>query len=256
MEIFIEALTNAILITGLVMIMMILIEYINVSSTGDALLKLRASKKRQVVLAAALGLIPGCVGGFAVVSLYARRVVSFGALIAMMIASSGDEAFIILALIPKEALFLFLFLFLIGISSGFIVDAIEERRAKTRGLQEEEPLPIVESECCGNESRESHPIFEGTIWGNLKRMSRKRAFMLLGITLFIVAIVSGLLEHEHLHDSLIEGEHLHDSLEHHHHFNIFNERWINLLFAGLSLVILLSPLKQAITLSPTTFGIM
>ena len=61
-------------------------------------------------------------GGFATVSLYTHRIFSFGALIAMMIASSGDEAFIMLAMIPEQALILFVILFVIAIAAGIIVD--------------------------------------------------------------------------------------------------------------------------------------
>jgi len=118
MNIAIEALKNSVLITGLVMIMMLLIEYINIHSHGNSFRKLKKSPIKQVIVAASLGLIPGCIGGFAVVSLYTHKLLSFGALVAMMIASSGDEAFIILAMIPKTAIILFVVLFIVGITVG------------------------------------------------------------------------------------------------------------------------------------------
>jgi hypothetical protein len=45
----------------------------------------------QYLIAAALGAIPGCLGAYAVVALYAHRKVTLGALVATMIATSGDE---------------------------------------------------------------------------------------------------------------------------------------------------------------------
>ena len=117
-----EALLNSILITGLVVIMMMMIECFNIESHGDFFTGLRRSRTGQVLTGALLGIIPGCMGGFAVVSLYTHRLISFGALVAMMIASSGDEAFVMLAMFPDKALWIMLLLFCLGIACGFVTD--------------------------------------------------------------------------------------------------------------------------------------
>ena len=111
MHLFIDILRNAILITGLVVVMMMMIESFNIESKGLVFKGLRKTKIGQVVFGALLGSIPGCMGGFATVSLYTHRMMSFGALVAMMIASSGDESFVMLAMIPQQALILFAVLF-------------------------------------------------------------------------------------------------------------------------------------------------
>ena len=115
LHLFLDVLRNSVLITGLVIIMMLMIEYVNIHSHGKWFTRLRHNRFGQVVLGAGLGIIPGCMGGFAAVSMYSHKLLSFGALIAMMIASSGDEAFVMLAMIPKEALLLMLVLFAIAI---------------------------------------------------------------------------------------------------------------------------------------------
>ena len=84
-----DTLRNSVLITGIVIIMMMMIESFNIESHGRLFSKVKGSSLRQVILASVLGSIPGCIGGFATVSLYSRRLLSFGALTAMMIASSG-----------------------------------------------------------------------------------------------------------------------------------------------------------------------
>ena len=99
-----DTLRNSVLITGIVIIMMMMIESFNIESHGRLFSKVKGSSLRQVILASVLGSIPGCIGGFATVSLYSRRLLSFGALTAMMIASSGDEAFVMLAMMPDRAL--------------------------------------------------------------------------------------------------------------------------------------------------------
>lgn len=235
MNTILVALKNSVLITGLVMIMMLLIEYINIHTHGESFRKLKDSPIKQVFLAATLGLIPGCVGGFAVVSLYTHKLLSFGALVAMMIASSGDEAFIMLALIPKTAIILFVALFATGIIAGIITDKFVKK----------EVAPFTPShykiheECCSSHQHETDSIFGGKISSNLKNISKERFFILLGIVLFIAAVVMGILEHEHL-------EHIVDDHAGHNHgvFDVFSERWINLLFAGLGIVVLYLTLKS------------
>ena len=85
LDLIIHILKNSILITGLVLIMMLMIEYFNIHTHGKWLYKLQGSKFKQVIVASILGMVPGCIGGFAAVSLYTHRLISFGALIAMMI---------------------------------------------------------------------------------------------------------------------------------------------------------------------------
>ena len=127
MHLFIDILRNSILITGLVVVMMMMIESLNIESKGLMFKGLRKTKIGQVIVAALLGSIPGCMGGFATVSLYTHRLFSFGALVAMMIASSGDEAFVMLAMFPEKAMFLFAFLFVLAIISGYLTDKVYDR---------------------------------------------------------------------------------------------------------------------------------
>ena len=125
-----DVLRDSILITALVMIMMVLIEFVNVASRGLFFSRLNSNRFTRVVFGAAMGLIPGCMGGFATVSLYSHRMISFGALVAMMIASSGDEAFVMLAMFPGKALLLFAVLFVIAVAVGLLVDLIPAKGEK------------------------------------------------------------------------------------------------------------------------------
>ena len=128
MHLLIEILRNSILITGLVVVMMMMIESLNIESRGLFFKGLRKTRTGQVVIAALLGSVPGCMGGFATVSLYTHRMFSFGALTAMMIASSGDEAFIMLAMIPQQSLIIFAVLFVLAVITGIVVDMIWDRK--------------------------------------------------------------------------------------------------------------------------------
>ncbi len=77
--------THAIMITGFVFMMMLVIEYLNVLSRGVWQRGLRGGRWRQYLLAAFLGVTPGCLGAFAVVSLYLHKEISLGALLLISI---------------------------------------------------------------------------------------------------------------------------------------------------------------------------
>ena len=86
------------------MAMMLVIEYLNILSRGNWSKSLENSPAKQIIFAALLGVIPGCLGAYTAVSLYLHNILSTGALVATMIASSGDEAFFMFSIIPDKAI--------------------------------------------------------------------------------------------------------------------------------------------------------
>ncbi|MBQ6880243.1 MAG: arsenic efflux protein [Bacteroidales bacterium] len=246
MHLFIDILRNSILITGLVVVMMMMIESLNIESKGLLFKGLRRTKVGQVVIGAMLGSVPGCMGGFATVSLYTHRLFSFGALVAMMIASSGDEAFVMLAMIPDQALILFAVLFIIavivGIGTDRIYDRIHERHCDKH-----------EHEECGADTDyhdgyvvhdEEHSNVAISSHNHKRHYGWKRIVMFVGLAVFIAALASGQLGHDHSahaehahhehHHATIETEHEHDGF----HIDLLSEDWMNVLFAGLSVIVL------------------
>lgn len=220
-DLFLDVLRNSFLITGLVITMMLMIEFINIHSGGRLFSKLLKHRFGQVVLGAGLGIIPGCVGGFAAVSMYSHKLLSFGALIAMMIATSGDEAFVMLAMIPKSALILCAALFVVAVLVGWIVDLLTKKGSKDTYCDEGFQLH--------DEHHHGNPVHEKSTLRNLRHASAERIALLLGVVIFIIALAFGLLEHDH--------EHEHEAVETASHLNIFDEYWINLFFALLSLFV-------------------
>ena len=262
LHILTDALLNSILITGLVVVMMMMIESINIESRGIFFKGLRKTKTGQVVIGALLGSIPGCMGGFATVSLYTHRMLSFGALVAMMIASSGDESFIMLAMIPDKALILFAVLFVLAILVGIIVDKVYDRKHAQHCHKHEHDECGVETDCEGFELHEHgcehecrHEITSETK-GRVEKSRHygwKRICMFIGLTIFIAALATGQLGHDHSahaghvhseqcceHNHTAEcSEHAHEAVHSHGSFNLLSEDWMNVLFAGLSVIILL-----------------
>ncbi len=118
------AIGQATMITAFVAVMMIAVEYANVLTRGTFERVVRGSPPLQYLAAALLGATPGCLGAFTVVALYSHRVVTVGAVVAAMIATSGDEAFVMLGLFPITALWLMLGLAVLGFALAPLVDRI------------------------------------------------------------------------------------------------------------------------------------
>lgn len=228
-----EVLRNAVLITGLVLIMMLMIEYCNIGSHGSLFARLKSSGINQVLIGTLLGLVPGCIGGFAAVSLFTHKLLSFGALTAMMIASSGDEAFVMLATMPLKALLLFAILGALAIVTGLVCD---------RYLFKEQNFAFCPD---GYEIHKEHdssiasPFRLSSYKDALRRPSRERLLLLAGIALFVVALLSGFAGHDHaghdhaghdhavhqeaalhqevaLHEEAAHNHELHEEVEHNH----------------------------------------
>jgi len=127
--------------------MMLIIEYLNVLTRGRWSRWLSRKGIVQNLMAALLGVIPGCLGAFTSVALYSHGIFSFGSVVTAMIASSGDEAFVMLALIPRTAVALSAILLAIGVAAGYGVDVAARRmklsypRCEALTIHEEEQIP-------------------------------------------------------------------------------------------------------------------
>lgn len=181
-----EVLKHAILITSFIFVMMLLIEYINVQTHGSWQNKLKKTKVGQYALGVFLGAIPGCLGAFTVVSLYSHGVVSFGALVATMIATSGDEAYVMLSLFPLKAILLIVMITAIGFLTGYLTDKFYKGQEK---LLEKfgHPLQLHEEEL-----GDFHP--NGYILKQLRNITIERVLLLSILSLFLTLILLGTIE--------------------------------------------------------------
>jgi len=124
MQIILHNLRQALMITLFVSVMMIFIDYLNVLTKGKISKIIKGGLLRQYVMASFLGATPGCLGAFMNVSFYVRGLITFGAIVGGMIATSGDESFVMLAMFPGKAILLFGFLFILGIIFAYIIDKV------------------------------------------------------------------------------------------------------------------------------------
>lgn len=186
---FIDILKNTIMITAFVLVMMLIIEYINVQTKGKWSKPLQKNGWLQILTAAILGIIPGCLGTYTAVSLYSHKIFGFAALVTTMIATSGDEAFLMLSIIPGTALKLFIIIFIISVISGLLIHVFMKN--KTLMVLPENHLKIhdEQSNCICFDTK--------IILTQIKNISFQRAIILFGLFLFLVGLLTGEFGHDH-----------------------------------------------------------
>lgn len=179
----VEVVKTALMITAFVSVMMLLIEYLNVRTAGAWQTRLAHRRWGQCLLAALLGATPGCLGAFAVVTMYSHGALTLGAVIAAMIATSGDEAFVMFALIPGQAAAITGILFVAGVAAGILVDTIAGNRltASPANCLELHPTKSCESS------------FRDRILNQWAECSPTRGTLAIAILLFAAAILTGQL---------------------------------------------------------------
>ncbi len=80
----------------------------------------------EVSFAAFLGMLPGCGGAIIVVTQFTKGQASFGAIVAVLTATMGDAAFLLLATRPTEGLTIMAIGFVVGSVTGLIVNTLHK----------------------------------------------------------------------------------------------------------------------------------
>lgn len=181
-EIFIPTLKHTVMITVFVLLMMVVIEYINVQSKNRWANNLQQSPFLQIIIAALLGITPGCLGAFTVVSLYTHRMMGLAGLVTVMIATSGDESFVMFVMFPGKVFILHGVLFIIALSAGWIVHLFTRNK-----------LPVSSHGFIVHEHENCHCFVKSSIIPNIKNMSFERAVFLISTILFIVLLTVGII---------------------------------------------------------------
>jgi hypothetical protein len=184
---------HAIVISFFVFVMMLLVDFVDTVSQARVARLIKGGRWRQYTLASFLGATPGCLGAFMNVSLYIHGMISFGAMVSGMIATSGDEAFVMLTQFPAAALMLFVLLFAGGIVFAWVSDKVIQ------------VLGIVPSESCFedqclhcqscNENAEGVTAIFGSarVVENFRSLSFTRFLLLLLIISFIFLVSLGIV---------------------------------------------------------------
>ncbi len=175
-------LRDSLMITGFVFVMMLLVEVGQVYSAGVLGRWLRRGGVFRTAAVALIGTVPGCLGAFTDVTLYTHGMISFGTLAGAMIAASGDEAFVMLAMFPGTALMLMGLLFAFGLILALVVDRAGGAR-------------IYRGRCCPD-GITLHDLGAspgtGALWRPaLAGLTLPRASLGASLALFAVAVAAG-----------------------------------------------------------------
>ena len=190
-------LQQTLIITAFVLGMMIIIEFINVKTGGLWSKKLQSSPWVQILIGAFMGIIPGCLGTYTVVSLYIHRVVNFPALMAALIATAGDEAFFMFSMFPGKALVITAILFVASIIAGGILQLTMKN--KFIGLSEKSFPLHDEPEC-------HHHHHEHTVSKNFKNFTFVRALLIALCVMILGLVISKVIDGEHQLNLLMGGQ--------------------------------------------------
>lgn len=218
---------QSISITLFVLSMMLIIDFLNVFSKGLWSEQIKEKPVLQVIIGAFLGIIPGCLGAYTAVSLFVHNIIGKGALVAAMIATSGDEAFFMFSIIPKTAIILTITLFIIALLSGFLVNLYTKKKLPTSSIKHFEIHEEVNERLQFNFSQ---------IIKQLQQLTFLRTLLIISL---IVSVVLIAFNFGHLLEDFGGMGHDHDSNEH------FHPKWISITF----LVVLSTSLFIVLTVS-------
>ena len=131
-EVIVVSMRDAFLaVTVFVAAMVLLFSWLQYISAGRFVDTIRANTAWQPVIGALMGITPGCGGAIVMMPMYARGYVTYGTVIATLIATLGDAAFVLIGAAVTDPSFIapviavHLISFVVGISWGYLVDGMK-----------------------------------------------------------------------------------------------------------------------------------
>ncbi len=128
-EVIVVSMRDAFLaVTVFVAAMVFLFSWLQYATAGKFVDAIRANKKWQPVIGALMGITPGCGGAIVMMPMYARGYVTYGTVIATLIATIGDAAFVLIGAALTDSSFIapvvavHVISFSVGIFWGYLID--------------------------------------------------------------------------------------------------------------------------------------
>ena len=126
-------------VTVFVAAMVLLFSWLQYVTAGKFVDTIRANTRWQPVIGALMGITPGCGGAIVMMPMYARGYVTYGTVIATLIATLGDAAFVLIGAALTDSSFVapviavHLISFFVGITWGYLVDGLKITPQKPLG---------------------------------------------------------------------------------------------------------------------------
>ena len=132
LEVIVVSMRDAFLaVTVFVAAMVLLFSWLQYITAGKFVDAIRANKRWQPVIGALMGITPGCGGAIVMMPMYARGYVTYGTVIATLIATLGDAAFVLIGAAVTDSSFIapviavHLISFIVGVFWGYLVDGLK-----------------------------------------------------------------------------------------------------------------------------------
>ena len=132
-ELFKNSLKETFQITLIIFVLMVIIELLVLKFNKQIIKFVKKNTFLSNIISSFFGIIPGCVGTFVIDSAYMSGLVGFGGIIAVMIATSGDESFLMLSMLAsgdialKTVIILISSLFFLGILSAYVGEFLKKK---------------------------------------------------------------------------------------------------------------------------------
>ena len=128
-EIVVTSMRDAFLaVTVFVAAMVLLFSWLQYVTSGRFVEYIQEHKKLQPIIGALMGLTPGCGGAIVMMPMYARGYVTYGTVVATLIATLGDSAFVLIGAAVADSRFIapmiavHVISFCVGVTWGYFVD--------------------------------------------------------------------------------------------------------------------------------------
>ncbi|MEG2788551.1 MAG: putative manganese transporter [Romboutsia sp.] len=172
----------------------VLFGYINYKTNENFTYIITKNKNLQPLIGAVIGVIPGCGGSLAIIPLYIQGKLSFGTIVASLISSMGDAAFILISANFKVYLIVSMIGLVTGIVTGYAVDLFALGEKLNLGKNNFKIL--TRNSSCGC-SYDTHDEFDFKI--NIKNENNKFyefAYFVthkIGYKIYLVVLIIGFL---------------------------------------------------------------
>ncbi|MBK39516.1 MAG: hypothetical protein CMB50_04760 [Euryarchaeota archaeon] len=126
-------------VTVFVAVMVLFFSWLQYATSGRFVEYIQSNKKLQPVIGALMGLTPGCGGAIIMMPMYARGYVTYGTVVATLIATLGDSAFVLIGAAVADSSFIapmiavHVISFVVGVLWGYIVDMTGTTPSKPMG---------------------------------------------------------------------------------------------------------------------------
>ncbi len=189
---FLDILKDSLFITFLVFILMVIVEFFDLKFGKFVEENIKKRRNLQYILSSFFGILPGCGGTFFIDTLYIAGIISFGAIVSVMVSTMGDEAFVYISylisgkVLLKTFIFIMGFLFIAGIFAGYLSDFL----VKKFSIKFSEKCLIPHhDEFHGKKFNFSH-FFKEHVYGHIFLKHIPKLFLWLFGSLLVVEIFS------------------------------------------------------------------